>query len=55
MLHEPEKSSLNVPAYDARGNVLAEYGNASYPVKFAYDAFGQKTHCLLYTSPSPRD
>ncbi|MGF0069413.1 RHS repeat domain-containing protein [Candidatus Spyradosoma sp. SGI.093] len=48
MLHEPEKSSLNVPAYDARGNVLAEYGNAAYPVKFAYDAFGQKTQMRTF-------
>ena len=30
-------------AYDLRGNKIAEYGNASYPVLFAFDALNQKT------------
>ncbi len=30
-------------AYDLRGNKIAEYGNASYPVKFTFDAQNRKT------------
>ncbi|MBQ8722783.1 MAG: RHS repeat protein, partial [Opitutales bacterium] len=30
-------------AYDLRGNKTAEYGNASYPVLFSFDALNQKT------------
>nr|MCR5183090.1 hypothetical protein [Opitutales bacterium] len=35
-------------AYDLRGNKIAEYGNASYPVKFTFDALNQKTQMQTF-------
>ncbi len=35
--------SFVASAYDLRGNKIAEYGNASYPVKYTFDAQNRKT------------
>jgi len=34
--------------YDVRGQLVRQWGNATYPVAYDYDEFGQKTHMHTY-------
>ena len=51
-LHYSEVCASNLVKVDVHGNII---GHSDWPINPAGFTFHGAIHCLLYTSPSPRD